>query len=145
MTRLLPLFLCFLVGCAGAGRSIVAAGGTTLASVDVVVAPAYAQAAEGALESSETKEDYQEAMAPWNAVEEAMRAVKEALGALESVLDVAEAGQEGDVFGAVRAVVQAVVHLADGLQLVGLEVPREVLEFLRQVRAFLGEPVGDDR
>ncbi len=143
MLRFLPLALVLLVGCGVTGRTIVSQGGTTLASVDAVVAPAYTQAAQDALEGAETKEEYQVAMEPWNAVEEAMRATKEALEVLESAL---EAGEPGvTILVRVRAVLAAAVHLADGLQLVGLEIPREVLEFLRQVRAFLGEPVGDDR
>ncbi len=149
MSRLLALLLSVcMLGCGGflsAGRAANETAAQGLAAVDRELAPAYAHAAGEALADSESLEEYERVMTPWNEAEEALRASHEALKVFQAALDAYEAGSEGDVLRATLKVLEALDRLAGFLVELGLEAVGEVHEVLTDLRQFFRQPGSEDR
>lgn len=140
MRALLLTFLLLFSGCAtfqSSARQVVYQSGVVVAAVDSRVAPAYGQAAREALGASQTLEEYEARMAPWNAAEEALRATWAALKAIEVALDAYQAGSEGKVIPVVLRLLVALRHLGEALEAVLPEEVDQVVGLLRYVEQLL--------
>lgn len=135
-----------LMGCGGGflstARTINYQAATVLAETDRSIAPQYRKASEEALEASQSLEEYEGRMEPWNRVEEALRASYEALKAFEAILDAYEAGSEGNVLRAVLDVAEAIDHLLTACVALGLDEAREVLQLHTDLIQFFRQPEG---
>ncbi len=109
-----------------------------LVAVDDVVAPAYASDHAGALEDSETQEEYDAAMQTWNSVEEGMRVTRQALLSAQDALNAWQASATEATFRAsLPALLGALRGLLDLLMVARVDVPTELHEALGLVTAFL--------
>lgn len=136
------------VGCAtwtDSAQAIIVTGGRGLAATDAVVAPAYAEAASEALGEAETLDEYEQLMAPWNRVEEALRGSRAALEALERALAAYVAGSEGDLILAARHVLVGFLDVVEALEGLGLEVPSQLEEAVRLLQQFALDPFEEER
>lgn len=135
---LLPLSL--LTGCPPpqAAQTSLTTCAHALVAVDDVVAPAYATAHAEALEESETREEYDAAMATWNGVEDAMRITRQALLSAQDALNAWRASATEATFkAALPALLGALRGLFDVLMVAEVEVPSELIRALELVAAFL--------
>lgn len=132
MTRLTLALACasVLPACAPPDAMQVAltASSRALVSVDEVIAPAYEEAAHNALDSSNTREEYEAAMERWNSAEATLRASRVALLSAQDALDYwrDESGTSATFFARLPPLIGTLRDIIRRLPLLGVNVPEEV-------------------
>ena len=110
-----------------------------LGAIDELAASHYASAHAEALEESESREQYDAEMSPWNRLEDGLRGSRAALLSAQDALDAWRSTSDAATFraalpgllGSLRAVLE---HLGE----VGLPAPEELTQALALLEALLG-------
>lgn len=143
ITMLVLAFVVLSSACGGAGiqttRSALLITDGVVDRIDAEVAPLAEEAHIRALSESSSRAEYDRRMRPWVRVSSAITGVQAALLASAITVEAVEAGQDGDVLGAIGCTVEALAELAAMLPDVGVDVPPT----LRTAIALLAELAGD--
>ena len=143
----LPMFL--LMACAGNPALDVSVQATNTAShvvqaLDQQIAPLYKNAAAAALEGlpdSATYQDYQDAMARWDALETGLSRAHVGLLAAQDALKAWASGAqsaEGDYRAALACVAEGLSAMANAAPKLGLKLPPELYNFLALAAPIVG-------
>jgi hypothetical protein len=130
-----------LTGCVGNAafdRSALVANAASqaLQVLDQEIAPLYEQAAADALEglpAGSGLDAYQQAMEPWNRLEQGLRTAHSALLVMQGTLKAWDAGSQaaaGDFDQALSCAVEGFQAVAEASKALGLDLKPEILEFL---------------
>jgi hypothetical protein len=123
----------FCSGCGGAPAAVrQTLGGVAIgvAALDGSAAEGYESAHHVALESSTTREQYEERMHAWDTLERALRTTSSSLYAADAALDSWDAGGDREWIGLAGCVAVAVRELVAAAEAVGLEVPSQFARYL---------------
>lgn len=115
-----------------------------VAELDAHMALIYEAAAHRALDESSTREEYDRAMAPFNALEEALRGARFALLASQEALNVwrDEGGSEASFAARLPALAGALRAVLDHLRDLDVEIPAALTDALGLVEALGGNNGG---
>jgi hypothetical protein len=145
MAHRIALALALLVTCSACGgaqqqaRTALSVAAETVHASDQALAGAYWSAHTRALADAASITDYQDAMAPWNRAEEALRATRESLLAAEATVDAWEASASPGAFGEVAAcILGGLRDVLDAFAALRLEAP----PMARQALSVLGTLAG---
>lgn len=137
---LLSLVLC--TACGGAPKAARTALSITAVAVvrtDEVVAIRYTAAANSALSSATSLEDYRDRMAGWDTVERALRGSRAALLIAQSALDTWDDAGEGQWLGAAACLSASLRGIHAAIIALAITVPDELLAALEIAGTFSGE------
>jgi hypothetical protein len=136
MKILRVLILSAFVSCGGQfkeARTALATSARTLTALDHKVALEYGDAADDALVSSGSMDEYSSKMEPWNKVQEALEIAKAALLSVEAAFDVAEKSKNTQTIpGEARNLGCALLVLGDRVSDVGVPYPPELSSFAKE-------------
>lgn len=118
-----------LAGCGGppaAARRSVEVATVVLLEADRETAERYAVAAAEALDASGSIAEYRERLAPWDALELALRVAQSAVLSASAVVEAWDAGGRDRWAAAAGCMVEALGRVREGLEALGLRVPPEL-------------------
>lgn len=143
MKNILPITFCFVLS--GCGASVLDAAQNTVVTAhqgvmkfDACFAPVYEAARIKAREESETREELEKRIAPWETVRKSLVTALIAIKTAALSINIAQDGHSSDWIKRTACVMEALTELEKAIKAVGVTLPPQISEALKLGKPFIG-------